>query len=343
MKAVYFEEHGGPEVLRYGELADPDVGRGTVLIDVKASSVNHLDLFVRRGIPGLRLPLPHIPGADASGVVSAIGDGVTEASVGDRVIVNPTLSCGTCEFCIRGDASLCRSFKIIGEQVQGTCCEKLVVPQQNVVKIPEHISFEDAASVPLVFLTAWRMLITRARLRPAEDVLVLGAAAGVGIACIQIAKIAGARVLAAAGSDDKLELCRELGADVLINYRTENLLERVRQETGKRGVDVCVDYIGKDTWIQSLQCTAKGGRLVTCGATTGFDPKTDIRHIFFRQLEIIGSTMGSKNDLIAPLRLILEGKMRPVVAKVFPLEETPDAHRLMESRTLKGKIVIRVT
>jgi NADPH:quinone reductase-like Zn-dependent oxidoreductase len=186
------------------------------------------------------------------------------------------------------------------------------------------------------------MLIGRARLRPAEDVLILGAAAGVGIACIQIAKVTGARVLAAAGSDDKLEFCRDLGADVLINYRTEDLGRRVREVTGKRGVDVCVDYIGKDTWVQSLQCTAKGGRVVTCGATTGYDPKTDIRHIFFRQLEIIGSTMGSRNDLLAPLRLIVDGKMRPVVGKIFPLRQTADGHRLMESRTLKGKIVIRV-
>lgn len=342
MKAVYFEKHGGPEVLQYGELADPTVGPGEVLIDVKAASVNHLDLFVRRGIPGSQLPLPHIPGADASGVVAEIGGGVAEAAVGDKVVVNPTLSCGTCEFCIRGDASLCRSFKIIGEQVRGTCCEKLVVPDRNVIRIPDSLSFVDAASVPLVFLTAWRMLITRARLRPAEDVLILGAAAGVGVACIQIAKVAGARVFAAAGSDDKLELCRDLGADVLINYREEDLVERVRRETGKRGVDVCVDYIGKDTWVQSLHCTAKGGRVVTCGATTGYDPRTDIRHIFFRQLEIIGSTMGSRNELLAPLRLIIEGRMRPVVGKVFPLEQTADAHRLMESRTLKGKAVIRI-
>ncbi|UCH85779.1 MAG: zinc-binding dehydrogenase [Candidatus Latescibacterota bacterium] len=342
MKAVYYEEHGGPEVLQLGELPDPVAGPGGVLIDVKASSLNHLDLWVRRGLPGIKLPLPHIPGADAAGIVAAIGDGVTEVAVGDRVLVNPTLSCGRCEFCLQGDASLCRSFKIIGEQTQGTCCEKIVVPEQNAVTIPKDLPFVEAASIPLVFLTAWRMMITRGRLRPAETVLILGAAAGVGIACIQIAKVAGARVLAAAGSDDKLALCRELGADVLINYTREDLPKRVREETAKRGVDMCVDYIGKDTWVQSLICTAKGGRVVTCGATTGYDPKTDLRHIFFRQLEIIGSTMGSKNDLITPLGLILDGKMRPVVGEVFPLEQTADAHRLMESRTLSGKIVIRV-
>jgi NADPH:quinone reductase-like Zn-dependent oxidoreductase len=342
MKAVFFEEHGGPEVLQYGELDDPSAGRGEVLLDVKATSLNHLDLFVRRGIPGLRLPLPHIPGSDAAGVVAAIGEGVEGIAAGDRVLVNPTLSCGKCEFCVRGDASMCRSFKIVGEQVWGACCEKLVVPEQNVIRIPDGFSFEDAAAVPLVYVTSWRMLITRARLRPSEDVLILGAAAGVGTACIQIAKVTGARVIAAAGSSKKLELCRKLGADVLINYNEEDLVSKVQRVTGKKGVEVCVDYIGKDTWVKSLQTLAKGGRLVTCGATTGFDPKTDIRHIFFRQLEVIGSTMGTKNELLAPLRLIFDGKMSPVIDSVFQLEDTADAHKMMEDRKVLGKIVIRV-
>jgi len=343
MKAVFFEKHGGPEVLEYGDFDDPVAGRGEVLLDVKASSLNHLDLFVRRGLPGIQLPLPHIPGSDASGIVAAVGEGVEGIAAGERVLVNPTLSCGRCEFCIRGDAAMCRSFKIIGEQVQGACCEKLVVPAGNVIRIPDEFSFEDAAAVPLVYVTSWRMLITRARLRPSEDVLILGAASGVGTACIQIARVAGARVLAAAGSDEKLELCRKLGADVLINYNEEDFLKRVRQETGKKGVDVCVDYVGKDTWVKSLQTLAHGGRLVTCGATTGYDPRTDIRHIFFRQLEVIGSTMGSKNELLAPLRLIFDGRMRPVVDRVFELKDTADAHRMMEDRKVLGKIVIRVS
>jgi NADPH:quinone reductase-like Zn-dependent oxidoreductase len=319
------------------------VGRGEVLIDVKASSLNHLDLFVRRGIPGLRLPLPHIPGSDASGIVADVGEDVSGITVGDRVLVNPTLSCGGCEFCIRGDASMCRSFKIIGEQVHGACCERLVVPAQNVIPIPSEFSFEYAAAVPLVFVTSWRMLVTRARLRPSEDVLILGAASGVGTACIQIAKVMGARVLAAAGTDEKLRLCRDMGADVLINYNDEDFLKRTRQETGNRGVDVCVDYVGKDTWVKSLQVLAHGGRLVTCGATTGYDPRTDLRHIFFRQLEVIGSTMGSKNELLAPLRLIFDGRMRPVVGRVCDLEDTAEAHRMMEDRKVLGKIVIRVS
>lgn len=340
MKAVFFDKHGGPEVLRYGDLEDPAPGRGEVLLDVKASSLNHLDIFVRRGLPGISLP--HIPGSDASGVVAAVGEGVTSVLLGERVLVNPSFSCGRCEFCVRGEASMCLSFGILGEHVRGACCEKLVVPEENVIAIPDGFSFIDAAAVPLVFVTSWRMLITRARLRAGETVLILGAASGVGTACIQIAKIAGARVFACASDREKLGLCEELGADVLIDYTREDFVKRVRDETGKRGVEVCVDYVGRDTWAKSVRSLAKGGRLVTCGATTGYDAPTDLRHVFFKQLEVIGSTMGSKNELLAPLRLIFEGKMRAVVGRVVDLENTADAQRLMEARKVLGKIVIRV-
>lgn len=342
MKAVFFKEHGGPEVLEYGDFEEPTVGRGEVAVDVRAASVNHLDLFVRRGMPGVKIELPHIPGSDAAGVVSAVGEDVAQLSVGDRVLINPSVSCGHCEFCARGDASLCTKYVLTGESSQGTCCERIVVPARNAIPIPESLSFEDAASIPLVFLTAWRMLISRGRVSPGEDVLILGAAAGVGIAAIQIAKAAGARVIAAASSKEKLELCGELGADVLINYAEEDFVKRVRSETGKRGVDVTVDYIGKDTWVKSLRSLVGGGRLLTCGATTGYDPQTDLRHVFFRQLEVIGSTMGGHNDLMKPLKLILEGRMRPVVGAVFDLENTAEAHRMMEQRRAIGKIVIRI-
>lgn len=238
---------------------------------------------------------------------------------------------------------MCRSFKILGEQVRGACCEKLVVPEESVVAIPENFPFVEAAAVPLVFVTSWRMLVTRARLRAGESVLILGAASGVGTACIQIAKVAGARVLACAGGEEKLRLCGELGADVLINYSREDFLKRVREETKKRGVDVCVDYVGADTWARSIQSLAKGGRLVTCGATTGYDAPTDLRHVFFKQLEVIGSTMGSKSELLAPLGLIFAGKMRAVVGRVFDLENSAEAHRLMEERKALGKLVIRVS
>ncbi len=343
MKAVFFREHGGPEVLKWGDFDDPVLRPGEVLVEVKAASVNHLDLFVRRGVPGISIPLPHIPGSDAAGVVERVGGGVEGVSVGQRVLVNPSVSCGQCEFCVRGDTSLCLSYRLIGETTQGTCCEKIAIPYANVIPIPEGMTFEQAASIPLVFMTAWRMLITRGRLRPGEDVLVLGASAGVGIAAIQIAKVTGARVFAAASTQEKLQLCRELGADVLINYSSEDFVSRVKAETGKRGVDVVIDYVGKETWVKSLRSLARGGRLLTCGATTGYDPQTDLRHIFYRQLQVIGSTMGSKNDLVAPLKLIQSGRMRPVVGAVYDLADTAAAHRAMEERRALGKIVIRVS
>jgi NADPH:quinone reductase-like Zn-dependent oxidoreductase len=340
VKAVFFRKHGGPEVLEYGDFEDPVLEPGHAMIEVKAASLNHLDIFVRRGIPGVTLP--HIPGSDASGVVAAVGEGVTGVSVGERVVVNPTLSCGTCEQCLRDEPSLCRSFKILGEQVRGACCERIAVPARNAIPIPDNLSFADAAAVPLVFVTAWRMLVTRGRLRQGETLLVLGAAAGVGTACIQIAKVVGARVIACASGKEKLDLCAGLGADVLIDYSTEDFVKRAREETLKRGVDVCVDYIGKDTWPKSIRALANGGRLLTCGAVSGHDAATDLRHVFFRQLEVIGSTMGSKRELDAALRLIVEGRMRPVVGKVVDLRDTAEAHRMMEARTVLGKIVIRV-
>ena len=343
MKAIYYNAHGGPDVLKYGEVEEPEVRPGTVKIAVRAASLNHIDLWLRRGLPGIEIPFPHIPGSDAAGVVTEVGRGVTDVSPGDRVLMNPTISCGKCEFCLRGDATLCLSYQLIGETTSGTYCEYIVIPAQNAIPFPDHMSFEDAASLALVFVTAWRMLITRARLRPAEDVLVLGASAGVGIACIQVARVTGARVFAAASSQEKLDLCGELGADVLINYTKEDFSRRVREETNKRGVDVVVDYIGKDTWLKSLRSLARGGRLVTCGATTGYDPTTDLRHIFFRQLEIIGSTMGSRNELVASLKLIFAGRMRPDVSEVYDIAETARAHRALEERRALGKIVIRVS
>lgn len=343
MKAIYFEKHGGPEVLTLGERPAPAIGPGMVRVDVRAASLNHIDLFLRRGFPGIKLELPHIPGCDAAGVVSELGPGVTSLKTGDRVLMNPSLTCGKCEFCQRGDVSMCNSYKLVGEHTSGTCCEQIVLPAENAIPFPESMTFEDAASIPLVFVTAWRMLITRGRLRAGEDVLIHGASAGVGIACIQIAKEAGARVFAAASTEEKLELCRSLGADVLINGEKEDVVRRIREATGRRGVDVVVDYVGKATWVKSLKSLSRGGRLVTCGATTGYNPEEDLRHIFYRQLEIIGSTMGSRNELMAPLKLIFEGRMRPVVSAAYDLKDTAGAHRAMEARKTLGKIVIKVS
>jgi NADPH2:quinone reductase len=342
MKAIYYSEHGNADVLTYGDVEEPAAGRGEVVIDVKAASLNHIDLFLRRGLPGLKIPLPHIPGCDAAGVVSEIGDSVTNVSVGDRVLINPSISCGHCEFCDRGDASLCTTYTLIGETTTGTCRERMSVPSRNAIPISDSLSFEEAASIPLVFLTAWRLLISRGRVAPGEDVLILGASAGVGIAAIQIAKRAGARVLAAASTEEKLNLCRELGAHVLINYAEEDFVRRVRKETNKRGVDVVVDYIGRETWVKSLKSLVGGGRLLTCGATTGYDPQTDLRHVFYRQLEIIGSTMGGLNDLMIPLKMIESGLMRTVVGATFDLKDTAQAHRMMEERRSIGKVVITI-
>ena len=340
MKAVYFEEHGGPNVLQYGDLPDPEVRGGQALVDVKAASLNHLDLFVRRGMPGISIAFPHVPGCDAAGVVAEVGPGVSNVAPGDRVLLDPSISCGHCEFCARGDSSLCLKYKVIGEHLSGTCRERAVFPAGNLIKIPDDMTFAEAASVPLVFVTAWRMMVTRGRLRAGEDVLVLGAAAGVGIACIQIAKQAGARVLAAASSQEKLDLCGELGADVLIDYTQDDWVKRVKQETGRKGVDICVDYVGEETWPKSIQALARGGRIVTCGATTGFNANTDLRHVFYRQLEIIGSTMGGRHELMAPLNMIFRKQMKPVIGKTFDLKDTAEAHRLMEARGALGKIVV---
>ncbi|HEX5133456.1 MAG TPA: zinc-binding dehydrogenase [Candidatus Krumholzibacteria bacterium] len=342
MRAIYYERHGGTEVLQLGERPAPGMGAGQVRIDVHAASLNHIDVFLRRGMPGLKIALPHTPGCDAAGVVSEVGAGVTGLTVGDRVLLDPSIVCGRCEFCRRGDASLCVNYCLIGEHTGGTLCEQIVVPADNAVAIPDTMSFEDAASLPLVFVTAWRMLITRGRLRAGEDILVLGASAGVGIACIQIAKVAGARVFAAASTPEKLAVCRDLGADVLIDTSREDFARRIRSETGKRGVDVVVDYVGRDTWVNSLKSLARGGRLVTCGATTGYNPEEDLRHVFYRQLEIIGSTTGSHNELMAALKLVFEGRMKPVVGAVYGIEDTVAAVQQMEERRAIGKIVIRI-
>lgn len=342
MKAVFYNEHGGPEVLQCGELDAPAVRPGTIRIDVKAASVNHLDIFMRRGMPGIHIPFPQVPGCDAAGIVSELGDGVTGPAVGDRVLIDPSISCGACEFCQRGDVTMCLSYQLIGEHTRGTFSEQIVVPARNAIPVPEGLSFEEAASIPLVFVTAWTMLITRGRLRAGEDVLILGGAAGVGIACIQIAKAAGARVFAAASTQEKLDLCKSLGADVLINYGEEDFARRIRKETNKRGVDVVVDYIGQDTWADSLKSARRGGRILTCGATTGYSAETDLRHVFYRQLEIIGSTMGPKNDLESAVRLIADGRMRPVLGGVFDLADTADAHQAIEARSVLGKLVVRV-
>ncbi len=329
MKAIRIPEPGPPEVLRYEDVPDPAPGPGEVTLEVKAVSVNHLDLWVRRGLPGVRYP--RIPGSDAAGVVR---------ETGQRVLLDPATSCGACEFCSEGNKPFCRDYAVWGEHRDGTDREAMAVPASAVIPIPDALSFEEAAAAPLVFLTAWRMLVTRGRLRPAETVLVWSAGAGVGTAAVQIARIAGARVIATSSSDAKGEKLRALGCDFVLNHAREDVVQRVREITGKRGADLVVDYIGKETWPRSLQCLRRGGRLVTCGATSGHDPAEDLRQVFYRQLEIIGCTMGNNKELRDALRLVFEGRARPVVDGVLPLKDAAEAHRRVQSRGVFGKLVL---
>lgn len=342
MRAVRIHEHGGPEALRLDDVPVPEAAGDGVRIAVKAASVNHLDLFIRRGMPGLKIPLPRRLGSDAAGVVDAVGPDVRERKPGERVLINPGISCGRCEFCAAGEGSLCLTYSLIGEHCDGAQAEYVTVPERNVHPIPEGMSFEEAAAVPLVFLTAWRMLITKARVQPGEDVLILGAGAGVGTAAIQIARTAGARVWAVAGGPGKLGQAKALGAEVLIDHRTDDFEKVVRERTFRRGVDVVIDYVGKETWVKSLRCLRRGGRLATCGATTGFDPQEDLRHIFYRQLTIYGSTMGSPAEFEHVMRGFHTGRFKAVVGRVLPLEQAAEAHRLLEGRGVFGKIVLTV-
>jgi NADPH:quinone reductase-like Zn-dependent oxidoreductase len=342
MKAIVFTAHGGPEVLKYTDAADPTPRPNEVLVRVKACALNHLDLWVRRGIPGVPFPLPHIPGSDIAGEIAQIGADVTTARVGQRVVLAPGVSCGKCVACISGQDNRCRQFTNLGYMIDGGCAELVRVPEVNCMPYPENLSFEEAAAIPLVFQTAWHMLIARAELQAGEDVLVLGAGSGVGSAAIQIAKFFGARVIATAGNEAKLQKAKELGADHLINHKTQKIREEVRRITNKRGVDVVFEHVGIATWDESFASLAAGGRLVTCGATTGYDAKIDLRFLFSRQLSLLGSYMGTKSELQTVMKLVAAGKLKPVVDRVFPLAEAAAAHAYLESSSQFGKVVLTV-
>jgi NADPH:quinone reductase-like Zn-dependent oxidoreductase len=345
MRAVVVPRHGGPEVLEIVERPIPAPGPGEVLVAVRAAGLNHLDTFVRRGMPGITLPLPMIPGSDAAGVIAALGPGADAGAagglkVGDRVFVSPGYSCERCEACFSGHEPLCRSYGLLGEHRDGTQAEYLALRASHVLPLPESIGFEAGAAFPLVFLTAWQMLAVRAAIRPGETVLVQAGGSGVGSAAIQIARLLGARVLTTVGSDNKIAKAQALGAELVINYRTADFLDETRRATGKRGCDVVVENTGQETWERSLLALAKGGRLVTCGATTGYAASTDLRFVFFKSLSILGSTMGSRADLPRLARFVAEGRLRPVIDRVLPLEKVADAHRALADRSLFGKIVL---
>ena len=342
MKAIVFERHGGPEVLKYTDAPDPVIRASEVLVKVRACALNHLDLWVRHGIPGVAFPLPHIPGSDISGEIAQIGADVTTVRVGQKVVLAPGVSCGKCPACLSGQDNRCRQFTNLGYMIDGGCAEFVRAPEVNCMPYPENLSFEEAASIPLVFQTAWHMLIARAELQPGEDILVLGAGSGVGSAAIQVAKFFGARVIATAGGDEKLQKAKELGADLLINHKTQKIREEVRRITNKRGVDVVFEHVGTATWDESIASLAPSGRLVTCGATTGYDAKIDLRFLFSRQLSLLGSYMGTKPELLTVMKLVAAGRLKPVVDRIFPLAEAAAAHAYLESSAQFGKVVLKV-
>jgi NADPH:quinone reductase-like Zn-dependent oxidoreductase len=340
MKAAIFRQHGGPEVLEYTDVPEPKLRADEVLIKVKACALNHLDIFVRNGMPGIEIPLPHILGNDIAGVVHEVGDLVNWIKVGEEVMVHPGVSCGHCEACFSGRDNLCRSYDILGYRRDGGYAEFVAVPAVNVFPKPASLSWEEAAALPLVTVTAWHMLITRAAVQPGETVLVHAAGSGVGSIAIQIAKLRGARVITTASSDEKLAKAKELGADEVVNYSTDDWPKTVRTLTNKRGVDVVVEHTGAATWPGSISVLRNDGRLVTCGATSGFDAHTDLRQVFYRHLTILGSFMGSKSELLEAMRFVEQGKIRAVVDRSLPLSEARQAHELIEHRGQFGKVVL---
>lgn len=340
MKAIIIPRHGGPDVLEYTEMPQPRIQSNEVLIRVRACALNHLDLYVRKGLPGVPLPLPHIPGSDVAGEVAQIGNQVRSVQVGERVVVSPGLSCGICPQCLAGEDNRCRRYTILGFVVDGGCAEYVRVPEKNVLPLPENLTFEEAAAVPLVFLTTWHMLLARAELRPGEDILVLGAGSGVGSAAIQIARLVGARVFATIGHESKRQKALELGAEIVINHSDTDVGDEIKRITQRRGVDVVVEHVGEATWEHSLNSLAVGGRLVTCGATTGADIKMNIGKLLSRNLSILGSYMGRRSELYPILKLVSERKLKPVIDSVMPLSHCTRAHARMERREHFGKLVM---
>ncbi|WP_435359201.1 zinc-binding dehydrogenase [Haloarchaeobius sp. DFWS5] len=340
MQAVQFSEHGDTDVIEYGDYPDPEPDADEVLVDVKAGALNHLDIWTRRGLPGIDLEMPHIPGSDMAGEVVEVGDDVRRFEPGDHVALLAGVSCGDCEFCRSGEPALCARYYIIGEHSRGVHAEQAVVPAENLAPVPDHVDWETAAAAPLVFQTAWRMLIERGDLTQGEKVLVLGASGGVGHAAVQVAAHAGAEVYATASTEEKLEHAKECGADHVIDYESEDFAAEIRELTGKRGVDMVVDHVGDATWHDSLKSLAKGGRIVTCGATTGGRPETDINRIFWNQLSVIGSTMASHGSAEKALSLVWDGTFEPRIRETLPMSETARAHELLENREGFGKVVV---
>jgi NADPH:quinone reductase-like Zn-dependent oxidoreductase len=341
MKAVIFNQHGGPEVLEYTDVADPTFNANQVLVEVKACALNHLDIWARGGLPGIKIPLPHILGNDIAGVVREVGSLVSWVRAGDEVMLQPGVSCGHCTECLAGRDNLCREYDILGYGRDGGYAQLVAAQAVNVIPKPKNLSWEEAAALPLVTVTAWHMLVTRAAVQPGEDVLVHAAGSGVGSIGIQLAKLRGARVIATASSEVKLAKAKDLGADEVVNYSDEAWPKEVKRLTNKRGVDVVFEHTGSATWPGSIASLKTNGRLVTCGATSGFAAETDLRQVFYRHLTILGSFMGSKSELLEAMTFVESGKIRAVIDQTLPLTEARRAHELMEDRAQFGKLVLK--
>jgi NADPH:quinone reductase-like Zn-dependent oxidoreductase len=338
MKAVRVHEFGGPEVLRYEDVPDAKPRKDQVLVRVRACAMNHLDLWVRKGLPGVKLP--HIPGSDVAGEVVEVGEYVTGFTPGQRVLLAPMHFCNHCAKCVAGLQNQCPEFTVRGFGVEGGNCEFVAAPAVSVIPIPESFDFNQAASVPLVFLTAWHMLVGRSGLKPGQTVLVLGASSGVGIAAIQVAKLFHARVITTAGNDTKLEKARDLGADHGINHYQQKISDEVKKLTNKEGVDIVIEHVGEATWEQSMKCLKPAGTLVTCGATTGPNASFDLRFLYSRQLSLLGSYMGTMGELYEVLGHIFAGRLKPVVDRSFALQDIRAAHEYMEKSQMFGKVVL---
>ncbi|MGQ0666693.1 MAG: zinc-binding dehydrogenase [Nitrospiraceae bacterium] len=342
MKAVLFREHGGPDKLSYEELPAPQIGDQEVLVRVKACALNHLDIWIRQGNPAYPMPMPHVSGSDIAGLVEGVGSQVEGISAGQRVFVSPGVSCWHCEACLAGRDNFCRSYSLIGAMMHGGYAEYVKVPFRNVLPMPENLTFEQAAAFPLVSVTASHMLFALAGLQHGETVLIMGAGSGVGSMAVQMAKLAGARVITTVGADDKIPKAVTLGADAVINHAREKVAERVKLLTERRGVDVVIEHIGPEVWETCLLSLAKGGRLITCGATTGAEVKLDLRQVFSRQLTIKGSYMGKRAELVKAAELMGQRRLTSVIDRTYPLQQARAAQEQLLSRKVFGKIVLTI-
>ncbi len=342
MKALVFEEHGNIDNLKIINLEEPKMKRNEVLVKLKASALNHLDLFVLKGWKGLSLTFPHICGADGTGTILEVGEEVENFKAGDEIVINPGISCMKCNFCLKGEHSLCKDFGILGEHFPGTFAEYISVPFYNLEKAPPYLNEEERAAFPLTFLTSYRMLFKKGKIKAGDFILIHGASSGVSIASLIFSKIAGCITIITSSKDEALFKGKELGADFIINYKNENVFKKVMEITNGEGVDFVLDSVGKETWLTSLRVVKKGGKVLTCGATSGPNPEEEVRLIFWKQIDILGSTMSSISEFKEMVNLVKEKKLKPVIDSIYPLEKAKEAYKKLEGGKQFGKIVLKI-